>query len=382
MTSILFSDNHLWSLYHFRGSVIKHFLYLGYKVFIVAPESNDINDDNSIPGVEYIPINLNRTNTGLLENVKYFYSLYKIYNRVNPDIVFHYTIKPILFGSIAAKLNHISSVAMFTGLNLLFKKESLINTLARKILKFALRFPKKIIFLNKKDMDFLISSEIITAEKSFLFEGGEGLDTSYYKPAPDKKVNDHPIFMMVARVLYQKGYKEYVGAALIIKKSFPTAEFILCGEIDRDHPSAVPEDVVIQDNKAGIINYKGRVNDVCTKIQECDCFVLPSYYNEGMNRSLMEALSIGIPIITTDNNGCREMVVDGITGFLVKQQDTNSLVNAMTKFCLLTDEEINQMSKDARNLAISKFSDKIVINNYLNIINNINTNGQDLSNNR
>jgi glycosyltransferase involved in cell wall biosynthesis len=371
MKTILLSDNHLWALYHFRGRVIRSFLNEGYRVLVLAPESNDINDDNSIPGVEYIPIKLSRTNTGLFENVKYFYSLCKIYKRLNPDIIFHYTIKPILFGSIAAKLNHIPSVSMFTGLGHIFKKESLINNFARKLLKFGLRFPKNIIFLNKEDMNFLITHQIVTSDKSFLFDGGEGLDTSYYKPTTYRKINDHLVFIMVARILYEKGYKEYRAAAIAIKKNNPTAEFILCGEIDSNHPSAVPEDVVIQDNKAGIITYKGRVDNVCEIIQKCDCFVLPSYYNEGMNRSLMEALSIGIPIITTDNNGCREMVIDGITGFLVKKQDTNSLVNAMTKFCSLTDEEKNQMGQEARKLAINRFSDEIVINNYLKIIDKI-----------
>lgn len=176
---------------------------------------------------------------------------------------------------------------------------------------------------------------------------------------------------MISRILYTKGYNEYVEATKKIKEIHPNSEFILCGEFYKGHPSSVPEEIVQQDHNAGIIKYEGRINNVHKKLQTCDCFILPSYYNEGMNRSLMEALSIGTPIITTDNKGCREMVINEKTGFIVKKQDVDSLVNAILKFLALTNIEKEKMALESRKLALNQFSEKIVNEYYQKIVNEI-----------
>ncbi|MBB3187195.1 glycosyltransferase family 4 protein [Microbacter margulisiae] len=367
MATILFSDNHLWALYHFRGGVIKNLLNQGYKVVVVAPETNDL-EDNSIQGVEFIPIKLNRTTTSIYVNIQYFISLCKIYHRIKPDVIFHYTIKPILFGNLAAKLNHIFSVSIFAGLSNILTEDSLINKIMRLVLKYALRFSVKTVFLNEDDRRFLISKQVVPEKKSVLYESGEGLDTDFYKPNSDKNQNNHLVFLMISRLLYQKGYSEYVEAARMVKIKFPSAEFILCGEIDNGHPSAVPKDVVMNDHNCGVIIYEGRITNVLEKMQSSDCFVLPSYYNEGMNRSLMEALSIGVPIITTDNKGCREMVIDGETGFLVKQKCVGSLVDAMMKICKMSQSEREEMGIKGRQLAINVYDEKHVFVCYNTII--------------
>lgn len=370
MKTIVFSDNHIYALNHLRKGVLKYFVEKGYNVVTIAPETKNL-DDNSIKGVKFFPIKLNRTSIGISGFVKYFITLLKLYKKIKPIIIFHYTIKPILFGSIAAKLLNIPSIALFAGLNERFKRKSLISDIGRRFLKFSLQFPNNVVFMNDEDMNFLISQNIVCKEKCILFQGGEGLDTDYYKPGNIKHKNGHPIFIMISRILYTKGYNEYVEAAKKVKEIHPDAEFILCGEFYKEHPSSVPEEIVQKDHNAEIIKYEGRINNVHKKLQSCDCFILPSYYNEGMNRSLMEALSTGVPIITTDNQGCREMVINEITGYIIEKQNVDSLVVAILKFCALTVLEKERMRTEARQLAINRFSEKIVIEHYQNIIDEI-----------
>lgn len=369
MKTILFSDNHVFSLNHFRRGVINYFIKKGYKVIALAPETNDL-DDNSILGVKYIPIRLNRTSTSLLEIIFYFFSLYKNYKKNKPDIIFHYTIKPIIFGSIAARLVKIPSIALFAGLNEKFRKRTFVSMMARKFLKLVLVFPRKIIFLNDGDMTYLISQNIISREKCILFPGGEGLDTDYYKPLPFRS-GEHLVFLMVARVLYTKGYSEFVEAAKRIKKIHASAEFILCGEIDSGHPASVPAEDIYQAHSEGIIKYEGRVSNILEKLHKCDCFILPSYYNEGMNRSIMEAISTATPVITTNNKGCKEMVIDGKSGFIIKKQNVESLVEAILKFYAFSQSEKEKMGNKARQLAVNRFSERLVIENYKKIVDEI-----------
>jgi glycosyltransferase involved in cell wall biosynthesis len=321
MKTILFSDNHLWALYNFRGGVIRAFLNNGYKIIVVAPINYDHELDNTISGVEFIPVYLERTSKSILNNFQYFTSILKIYRKSKPEIIFHYTVKPIFFGSIAAKIFKIPSVAVFAGLsNVIINKVSLPSSIFRKLLKIVLDFPQRVVFLNTYDYEFMLNEKLINPNKVQLFKGGEGVNLEIFKPSFPLKQNANLRFVMVARILYSKGYKEFIEAAQIVKSKFPHVHFILCGEIDKGHPQAVDEKIILKDSMNGNFEYKGRVNNVLEILQKCDCFILPSYYTEGMNRSLMEALAVGLPIITTDNRGCKEMVKDKITGFIIQKK--------------------------------------------------------------
>lgn len=170
-------------------------------------------------------------------------------------------------------------------------------------------------------------------------------------------------FLMIARVLYDKGYSEYVNAARIVKKEYPDVIFNLLGKIDVDYPFHVPEDVVKKDDKEGIIQYLGVSSNVIPIIDEADCIVLPSYH-EGLSRVLIEALAMGKPIITSDIPGCRETVEEGKNGFLVTPKNTDSLVNAFLKFISLSKEAHLEMGKYSRKKAENEFDVKKVIAIY------------------
>lgn len=171
-------------------------------------------------------------------------------------------------------------------------------------------------------------------------------------------------FLMIARVLYDKGYKEYVEASKIIHKDSPETEFLLLGGIDEDYPDAVPKEVIDEDHSAGHINYLGYRKDVREIIKDADCIVLPSFYNEGLSRVLMEGLAMRKPIITSTVPGCKETVDDGINGYLCKPRDVRSLADCMEKFLHLTPEQRLKMGEKGREKAESRFDIKNVINVY------------------
>lgn len=184
-----------------------------------------------------------------------------------------------------------------------------------------------------------------------------------------KNLNDMAItFLMIGRLLYDKGYKEYVEAAKMVKQQYPDTVFNLLGGIDNEYPNAVPESEVLRDNDSGIINYLGFRKDVRNIINKADCIVLPSFYNEGLSRVLMEGLAMSKPIITTDMPGCKETVEDGINGFLCKPRDSISLANCCLKFLALKAEERILMGQYSRIKAEREFDIKDVIAVYDGII--------------
>lgn len=365
---ILFSDNSLWSLLHFRGKIIQGLKNAGHEIIIVAPYE-DINKDTLLCGVEYVYPKLDRTNQGLINEAIYIKDLYRIYKKFKPEIIFHYTTKPVLYGSIIAKLFSIPSVGMLAGTGELFgSKKNFKYCIALLLMRLSFSFAKTILLLNNDDKQTLISKRFIKPSKVIVLDEGEGVDTEYYCPDVEYIPNCHRKFIMVSRILYDKGYYEYVEVAKRIKQHYPESEFLLLGHLDTNHPHKVPESVVLEDQKSGYIKYLGTVTDIPSILGKCDCFVLPSFYNEGMNRSLMEAISMGKVVVTTNNKGCRDMVINNENGYLVKPQDVESLYDAIFSICNLPDEKILEMGVKSRELAVKRFSIDKVMTKYLELI--------------
>ncbi|EEC53562.1 glycosyltransferase family 4 protein [Bacteroides eggerthii] len=366
---LIFSDNNLWSLLHFRGKIIKGLKNAGHEIIIVAPYE-DIDEDTLLYGVEYVYPKLDRTNQGLINEAIYIKDLYRIYKKYKPEFIFHYTTKPVLYGSIIARLLSIPSVGMLAGTGELFgSKKKFKYCVALLLMRLSLSFAKKILLLNSEDEQTLISERFVNPSQVIVLDGGEGVDTEYYCPDTEYKPNHHRKFIMVARVLYDKGYYEYVEVAKRIKQHYPESEFLLLGYLDTNHPHKVPRSVVLKDQKCGYIKYLGTVTDIPSILGKCDCFVLPSFYNEGMNRSLMEAISMGKVIVTTNNKGCRDMVINNENGYLVKPKDVESLYDAIFSICNLSDEKMLEMGRKSRELAVRRFSIDKVMLKYLQLIN-------------
>jgi glycosyltransferase involved in cell wall biosynthesis len=342
----------------------------GFEVVCIAPEDGFVEKFKD-EGFRFIPLEyLRRESKGLFNNLLLIWELYKIYKEEKPDLIFHYTIKPNIFGNIASGIAGIRSISVVTGLGSFFVRKSVLQIVIKYLYKFSFIFTEKVFFLNTDDRDLFVKEGIIPSKKEVLVNG-EGIDTDYFSPEfckeYSKKRKDHLVFLLIARLLWDKGIGEFVESARKVKERYPEVEFWLLGPLDKANPTAVPSKTIKSWEEKGIIKYLGVVDDVRPLIHQSDVVILPSY-REGIPRSLLEAISMGKPIITTDAPGCREVVEDGKNGFLVPVKDVEALTNAMIKFIELTEEERQEMGHYSREKAIREFDEKIIVKKYIEVI--------------
>lgn len=359
---ILFCDNSLRELLNFRGKIINAYVEDGAEVVLVAPKTleNILLDDH----IRYIPVELSRSGMNPFEDWRYFSDLCRIYRTERPDYIFHYTIKPNIYGTLAARWNRIPSSAMIAGLGYVFYRRNLACWFARRLYKFALNFSDKVLVLNAANKELLLRRNMVAPSKLLHLKGGEGVDLKHFCIREQNGNHSNIVFLMIARLLYDKGYEEYVQTAKVLTSECSEVEFQLLGGVDVSYPRHVPEARIRQDANARYIRYWGYCPDVAAKIQGADCIVLPSFYNEGLSRVLMEALAMGKPIITTDIPGCRETVEEGKNGFLAQPQNTESLIVAVKKFLALSREERREMGTYSRRKAEQEFDIVDVVKVY------------------
>lgn len=362
----VFVDNSLWSLLHFRGSVIKAIRNKGYQVTLVAPYEK-ISDDLRISDVDYRFLSMNRTSTSLSKEIVNLKEIYHILKKEKPCIVFTYTLKPTLYiGIISFLKGKYRIVSMLAGLGQFINGNGFKYSIVKCVSKVIFKQLNKVVLLNEEDKNSLCPA-YLDSNKVLVLKGGEGLDLNKYRPKCISYKNGIKKILMIGRILYSKGYSEFVECARAIRQLYPEVSFSIAGYIDEFHPDGVRKDRIVSDVENGYINYLGTTDDVTRLLEEYDLFVLPSFYNEGMNRSLMEAIAMGKVVISTDNKGCREMVKDGINGFLIKPRSATSLTNAVKKAINLNESELNEMGNQSRRLAEQYFSDEQVISSYMQI---------------
>lgn len=361
---ILFCDNVLWGLVNFRGCVIRHFVQQGDEVILVAPQDAESIMKVDIPqGVRYIPVRLDRCSRNPLADLAYCVSLYRIYRRERPDYIFHYTIKPNVYGSLAARMVGISCTGMVAGLGYGLLADSMLSRLLSVMYRYAFKYVSSVFVLNQYNYQFLLDHKFCTRAQLRLFRGGEGVDLQAY-PYVREQSGSPVVFLMIGRVLYDKGYREYVEAARIVHRQFPQARFQLLGMLDETYPAHVDEDELRRDVAEGVIEYLEATNDVMPYLGRSGVVVVLPSYSEGLSRSLMEACAVGRPIITTDIPGCRETVDNGRNGFLVKARDARSLAEGMIRYLGLTDEQRQAFSRHSRRKAEETFDVRQVIKEY------------------
>ena len=361
---ILFCDNVLWGLVNFRGSVIRHFVQQGDEVVLVAPQDDESIMKVDIPeGVRYIPVRLNRCSRNPFTDLIYCAHLYRIYRKEHPDYIFHYTIKPNVYGSIAARLAGINCTGMVAGLGYGLLGDGMLSRLLAVMYRYAFKYVSSIFVLNKFNYQYLLDHKFCTSAQLRLFKGGEGVDLNAY-PYVREESRSPVVFLMVGRVLYDKGYREYVQAAKIVKQQYPDVRCQLLGMLDETYPAHVDEEELKRDVEEGTIEYLASTNDVMQYLGRSGVVVvLPSYF-EGLSRSLMEACAVGRPIIATDIPGCRETVDEGKNGFLVKVKDSSSLAEGMLRYLSLSDAEKQAFSRHSRKKAEETFDVRQVIKEY------------------
>ena len=365
--TIAFVANTTWNIFNFRLNIIRALVDKGYKVVVIAPVDAYIRYLDQIEGVVHIELpNLKRKSINPLQDLRLLYRFLQIYKRVQPDLVFHYTIKPNIFGNLAAGILGIKSYGVITGLGYSFLRKGILNKITSRLYGISLRYAANVLFENKADLQLFHEKKIISENKG-LHINGCGVDANKFRPMSSRFSGAATTYLFIGRLLYDKGIREFVHAAQGLRGANPETECWILGEVDEENPSAIPKDVLLQWIDSGVIRYFGVSDDVREVIREVDCVVLPSY-REGLSKVLLEALAMGKPIITTDTAGCRETVVHGKNGFLVPVQDAKALEMAMEAFALLSKDERRAMGQRSRKLALERYTDDHVVQQYMSVI--------------
>ena len=346
---------------NFRKGIVTDLIDDGYKVTIIAPEDESFKQLEKL-GATLVPISLAPKDTNPLQDIKFTLNLLKIYRQLNPDLIFHYTIKPNIYGSVAAKLAKIPSIAVTTGLGYTFINDNITALIAKMLYKFAFRFPQQIWFLNNDDLAAFQQDSLVPSSKAKLLDG-EGINTKYFCPMPMRTEDNKVRFLLIARMLWDKGIGEFVEAARTVRKKYPNAHFQLLGACGVDNPSAISNKQMEEWVQEGIVEYLGTTQDVRSIIANADCIVLPSY-REGIPRTLLEAAAMGKPVITTKTAGCKEVVQHNVTGFLCKTKDSESLAKYCKAFIQLPFNTRMCMGAIGRKYVLKRFDEKLVISKY------------------
>jgi glycosyltransferase involved in cell wall biosynthesis len=302
-----------------------------------------------------------------LEELRCVWELCRLYRLERPDLILHYTIKPNIYGSLAAALAGIESISTISGAGYAFMQAGLLNLLAGKLYKIALRFPARVFFQNRDDRDFFIARGLVQPDKT-LTVPGSGVNLDHFAPQPGSACGNSgegkTVFLFVGRLLWDKGLGDFAEAAGSVRQSFPHAEFRVLGRVDQGNPAAVPQEMLDRWEKEDKIRYLGFVQDVRPVLCDSDVVVLPSY-REGLPRSLLEAMAMGKPIITTDAVGCREVIEDGKNGFMVPVKNLPALAAAMAQMLTIGEDRRRDMGRYGRRKAAREFDEDFVVQAYL-----------------
>ena len=362
------------SILKFRGALIKALQDKGFEIHIAAPEFDSHPEDVKILkslGYTLHDIPLQRTGTNPLRDATTLFSLRLLMTKVKPSHVMGYTVKPVIYGTLAAWSAKVPNrYALITGLGYAFQQveetgnRSKLQKLIHGLYKQALSKTSKVFFQNSDDLNLFKQLKLISSNTPTAVVNGSGVDVSEYEVVP-LPVSDRHIpelrFLLIARLLGDKGVREYAQAAKYIKAKHPQTQFDLVGWID-DNPDSIEQQELDNWIKDGTINFWGKLADVRPAIAASSIYVLPSY-REGTPRTVLEAMAMGRPIITTDAPGCRETVTDGVNGFLVPVKSVEGLTEAMEKF-IAAPVLINTMGKASRQIAEEKF-DVHAVNNFM-----------------
>lgn len=366
---IVIVANTAWSVFNFRHGLLNRLLSDGYHISVVAPNdkfSGKLKD----MGCDVIDLPMSAKGVNPFDDIKLVTLLYRYYRKLNPDFIIHYTIKPNIYGSLAAKIAGIPSLAITTGLGYTFVNDNFIAKIARQLYKMAFRYPKEVWFLNEDDRQAFLAYSLVNENKAKLLHG-EGVNVSHFSPIPSSSGNNPTTFLLIARMLWDKGIGEYIEAARVIKSKYPKTHFQLLGSCDVPNPSLISREQIGIWESEGIVEYLGTTDDVRTVIANVDCVVLPSY-REGIPRTMLEAAAMAKPLIVSDAPGCKDVVINGKTGFLCKVKNRDSLAAAMELIINQSTQERADMGVAGRNLVLQKFDERVVIKKYIDMLSRYN----------
>ncbi len=360
-----------WTLFNFRAGLLRELVKNGNPDIVGGAAGDGFEPKIEALGVKFNALPVDKKGINPRADIKLFWALYRCYKVQQPDIVHHFTIKPVIYGSIAARMAKIPKIVnTVTGLGYVFtdKKITWLRRLVVGLYRISLKCADFTFFQNQDDLDFFLSRGLVKKSGTALLPGS-GVDCEHFSPVsgPNPLEKSQPTFLMVSRLLKDKGIYEFVEAARLVKEHYPKSRFQLLGQRDIRNPNVVPEKDLKDWNDQGLVSWPGEVSDVRPIMAKSDVVVLPSY-REGIPRALLEAAAMAKPIITTDAVGCREVVDHEINGVLVPVKDAPALAGAMER--MINDPEMRKrMGKAGRKKVEREFDEKIVIKKILEVYN-------------
>lgn len=357
---IAFVGNSLQTMCNFRMGVMSELIREGYDVTVIAPKDCDITALKQAQ-IRLIPVDIDCKGMNPFVDLGLVSTLKQIYKKEQFDFIFHYTIKPNIYGGWASKSVKIPHISVITGLGYTFIRKGWINRIAKFLYRISLRGAKEVWFLNQEDKTLFVEQNIVAQYKARLING-EGVNLEKYK-LTSRTITCPFSFLFVGRVLWDKGVGEFVDAAKNVKKQYPKVQFKILGQLGANNPACINVQQMNEWEQTGVIKYLGETTNVIPYIDQAHCIVLPSY-REGISRVLLEAAAMEKPIIASNVPGCREIVIDRENGFLCKPQDTNSLIACMMHMLSLSQEERNAFGQKGREIVQRLFDEKIIINLY------------------
>ena len=379
---VLILANKSTGLYKFRGELLEALIAKGHEVFLSVP-NGDFIDEMQQKGCHFIETEISRHGTNPLTDLALAKKYCSIIKSVKPDIVFTYTIKPNVYGGIACQLCKVPYVANVTGLGSAVENGGILQKITLALYRPGLRKAKRVFFQNQANQDFMLRHKIVKGAYSLL--PGSGVNLERFAPLPYPDETDGIHFVFISRIMREKGIEQYLDAARYFKVAEPAeapdsrhserseessavtrTTFHICGFCEPEYKGKLDEYI-----KNGTVIYHGMVRDVREIHKISHCTIHPSFYPEGISNVLLESSACARPIITTDRSGCREVVDDGVNGFVVKQRDSEDLIKKIEKFLALPHEQKVQMGFDGRTKVEKEFDRKIVVNAYLKELENV-----------
>jgi len=357
---VIISINTTWNIFNFRVGLIKALQSQGYQVFAISPTDKYVERLEEI-GVQHISVKLDQKGINPFKDLNLIRQYYTIFKSIRPDLILSYTIKPNIYGNLAASRLKIPTINNISGLGTLFINSNMSSYIGKMLYKIGLSSSKHVFFQNQDDKYLFIQSRL-TSDKNSSLIPGSGVNIKYFKS--NRITNKGKRFLFSGRLIGDKGIIEYLEAAIIVLKKFPDVEFLLAGELGVNNKTAISVDILngyIEKNSQ--LKYLGKSDNMLELLKTIDVMVLPSY-REGLSKSLLEANAMKIPIITSDVSGCRDIVTHGYNGFLCKVKSIDSLAASMEEIIEITEEARHEMGLNGRIRIEKFFSEDKVIKHY------------------
>ena len=358
MKRILFMVNHDVVIYNFRLEIVERFIHDGHEVHISSPYGERIDDLVKL-GAIFHEIKMERHGMNPLSELKILKAYKKLLKEIKPDICLGFTIKPNIYGAIAARKYDISFVANITGLGTAVENPGMAQKISILLYRYAFKKVQRVFFQNEENKHFFDAHKLAKGKGVIIPGSGVNLERYPYReyPADDGVVR----FAFISRIMKEKGIDQYLDAAEAIRSKYgDKVEFHVCGFCEAEYDGRLQEE-----NKKGVVNYHGMIRDVTGFMGEMNCIIHPTYYPEGISNVLLEASATGRPIITTDRSGCREVIDDKVNGYMIPCQSSEKLIEAVESFLSLSWDEKKAMGQKAREKVEREFDRRIIVEKYV-----------------